>query len=162
MAKITYTDKANLNSLPTVNAENKVSDSDMNEIKASVNDLYDFVNTNLVRTSIDGDWTIIKFGEISGTFIAYCRKQCSNFTITTSTAGYYESSYVDATALPTDAGLTFSNLSASETNGSQGSGVNIHRTNISSTKAQVMFWSPQSKTSGQNCPVFLILTGTWT
>lgn len=39
MAKITYSDKANLNSLSSINAENKVSDTDMNEIKTVVNDI---------------------------------------------------------------------------------------------------------------------------
>lgn len=37
MAKITYQDKENVNSLPSVPANNKVSDADMNEIKTIVN-----------------------------------------------------------------------------------------------------------------------------
>ena len=157
MAKITYTDKANLNSLSTVNAENKVSDSDMNEIKASVNDLYDFVNTNLVRTSIDGDWTIIKFGESSGLAVCFARVQLNSVAITTSAGGEYKSGWVDATNLPT--GITLTNLSASNTNGSQSDGTHILRTGISSTKAQVVITSPSSGT--KNIPVFFIGIGTW-
>ena len=41
MAKITYEDKVALNPQPSVANINKVSDADMNEIKASVNELYD-------------------------------------------------------------------------------------------------------------------------
>lgn len=41
MAKITYTNKVAINPQPSVSAENKVTDSDMNEIKTSVNTLYD-------------------------------------------------------------------------------------------------------------------------
>ena len=41
MAKIQYTNKVNLNTNPQVPDKNKVSATDMNEIKQSVNDLYD-------------------------------------------------------------------------------------------------------------------------
>jgi hypothetical protein len=41
MAKITYTNKVTLNPQPSIANENKVTDSDMNEIKSSVNTLYD-------------------------------------------------------------------------------------------------------------------------
>lgn len=41
MAKITYTNKVALNPQPSIADENKVTDSDMNEIKSSVNTLYD-------------------------------------------------------------------------------------------------------------------------
>lgn len=41
MAKITYQNKVALNPLPIIPSENKVTDADMNEIKASVNWLYD-------------------------------------------------------------------------------------------------------------------------
>lgn len=41
MAKITYADKVALNPQPSIANENKVTDSDMNEIKNSVNELYD-------------------------------------------------------------------------------------------------------------------------
>lgn len=37
MAKITYTDKVTLNEQPSISAENKVTDDDMNEIKNVVN-----------------------------------------------------------------------------------------------------------------------------
>lgn len=41
MAKITYANKATLNPQPSISVENKVTDADMNEIKTSVNTLYD-------------------------------------------------------------------------------------------------------------------------
>lgn len=44
--KITYTDKVALSPQPSVAAINKVSDSDMNEIKSVVNDAIDQVDTN--------------------------------------------------------------------------------------------------------------------
>ena len=47
MAKIQYTNKVNLNTNPEIPAENKVSANDMNEIKESVNALYDEVDTKL-------------------------------------------------------------------------------------------------------------------
>lgn len=46
MAKITYDDKVALNEEPSVAEINKVTDDNMNEIKTSVNDLYDTVSTN--------------------------------------------------------------------------------------------------------------------
>ena len=56
MAKITYTNKANLNSLSSINAENKVSDTDMNEIKSVVNDNYDdLVNKTQAPITSGGD-----------------------------------------------------------------------------------------------------------
>ena len=51
MAKITYENKVALNPQPSVANKNKVSDADMNEIKSSVNDLYDNVSQN--KTDID-------------------------------------------------------------------------------------------------------------
>ena len=45
MGKITYNDKVKINELTDVPAINKVQDVDMNEIKASVNDLYDALGT---------------------------------------------------------------------------------------------------------------------
>lgn len=42
MAKITFEDKAALNPQPSVAEKNKVTDTDMNEIKSSVNALYDY------------------------------------------------------------------------------------------------------------------------
>lgn len=44
--KITYTDKVALSPQPSVAAVNKVSDSDMNQIKSVVNDAIDQVETN--------------------------------------------------------------------------------------------------------------------
>ena len=41
MAKITYANKVALNPQPSISEENKVTDTDMNEIKTSVNTLYD-------------------------------------------------------------------------------------------------------------------------
>ena len=67
MAKITYDDKVALNEEPSVAAINKVSDNDMNEIKSSVNDLYDTVSTNTqeienIKSSIEEtQWTNISF-----------------------------------------------------------------------------------------------------
>lgn len=46
MAKITYDDKVALNEEPSIAEINKVTDDNMNEIKSSVNDLYDTVSTN--------------------------------------------------------------------------------------------------------------------
>lgn len=55
MAKITYSDKANLNVLASINAENKISDTDMNEIKTVVNNNWDAVEdfTNLKAQKVD-------------------------------------------------------------------------------------------------------------
>ena len=43
LSKITYANKTALSPQPGISAENKVSDSDMNEIKSVVNDAIDFV-----------------------------------------------------------------------------------------------------------------------
>lgn len=53
MAKITYTDKVTLNEQPSISAENKVTDDDMNEIKNVVNTNDDNVGTlsNLKTTA---------------------------------------------------------------------------------------------------------------
>ena len=59
MAKITYENKVALNPQPSVANKNKVSDADMNEIKTSVNDLYDEVDTNATYSSTEqriGTW----------------------------------------------------------------------------------------------------------
>lgn len=53
MAKITYDNKVALNEEPSIAAINKVSDDDMNEIKTSVNDLYDDVSTNTTDIGIN-------------------------------------------------------------------------------------------------------------
>lgn len=45
MGKITYNDKVKINELPDVPAINKVQDVDMNEIKTSVNTIYDALGT---------------------------------------------------------------------------------------------------------------------
>lgn len=50
MAKITYDTKVTLNPQPGVANANKVTDSDMNEIKTSVNDLYDEVSGKISNT----------------------------------------------------------------------------------------------------------------
>lgn len=50
MVKIQYTDKVNLNTNSEIPAENKVSAADMNEIKTSVNALYD--------TKLDADQVV--------------------------------------------------------------------------------------------------------
>ena len=50
MAKITYTDKVALNPQPSIANENKVSDADMNEIKNSVNALYDGIEESYTDT----------------------------------------------------------------------------------------------------------------
>ena len=42
MAKINYQTKVALNPQPSIPNENKVTDADMNEIKTSVNYLYDY------------------------------------------------------------------------------------------------------------------------
>lgn len=62
MALITYTDKANLNSLSTVNAENKVSDTDMNEIKQVVNDNWNAVKDFLNVKAVKVDFSITPSG----------------------------------------------------------------------------------------------------
>lgn len=51
MAKITYDDKVALNEEPSIAEINKVTDDNMNEIKSSVNDLYDTVSTNTSNIS---------------------------------------------------------------------------------------------------------------
>lgn len=51
MAKITYDEKVALNEEPSVAEINKVTDDNMNEIKTSVNDLYDTVSTNTSNIS---------------------------------------------------------------------------------------------------------------
>lgn len=78
MAKITYENKVALNPQPSVANKNKVTDADMNEIKASVNDLYDEVDTNATYSSTEqriGTW-------INGKPIY--RKIYNNVNITTS------------------------------------------------------------------------------
>jgi hypothetical protein len=54
--KITYTDKVALSPQPSVAAVNKVSDSDMNEIKSVVNDAIDKIESpQTTRTTSDTD-----------------------------------------------------------------------------------------------------------
>lgn len=48
LSKITYTDKETLNPLPSVADKNKVTDSDMNEIKSVVNSAIDQVEANTI------------------------------------------------------------------------------------------------------------------
>lgn len=48
LSKITYTDKETLNPLPSVADKNKVTDSDMNEIKSVVNGAIDQVEANTI------------------------------------------------------------------------------------------------------------------
>lgn len=55
MAKITYDNKVSLNPQPSIPNINKVSDADMNEIKNSVNTLYDFNRFLETETQI-GTW----------------------------------------------------------------------------------------------------------
>lgn len=52
MAKINYQDKVALNPLPSIPNENKVTDADMNEIKASVNHLYDNPEIEVGTTTV--------------------------------------------------------------------------------------------------------------
>lgn len=65
MAKITFQDKVALNPQPSIANINKVSDADMNEIKNSVNELYD-------NTTSSG-WK-----DISTTNFATYYKECGN------------------------------------------------------------------------------------
>lgn len=53
MAKITYTNKSNVNTLNNIPAENKVSDTDMNEIKSVVNGNYDEMLDELYYKATD-------------------------------------------------------------------------------------------------------------
>jgi hypothetical protein len=55
MAKITYDDKVALNEEPSVAEINKVTDDNMNEIKSSVNDIYDnaLVNKGIIPNNTD-------------------------------------------------------------------------------------------------------------
>lgn len=55
MAKITFEDKVALNPQPSVANINKVSDADMNEIKSSVNTLYDY-HTYSSTEQVIGVW----------------------------------------------------------------------------------------------------------
>ena len=55
MAKITYDDKVALNEEPSVAEINKVTDDNMNEIKTSVNDLYDMVSDNTADIGTNTD-----------------------------------------------------------------------------------------------------------
>lgn len=65
--KITYTDKVALSPQPSVAAVNKVSDSDMNEIKSVVNDAIDQVETNTSNISNIGTYSSTE--TIVGTFL---------------------------------------------------------------------------------------------
>lgn len=148
---VTFTDKTKINDDPLISDINKIKAEDVNELKQ-------VINFNQVQVETNGDWTLIKYGETSGTFIGFTRKQVSGINITTSAGGEYESSYVNVTNLPS--GVTVTSLGAQPTNGSQSAAVHIHRTSITSTAAQVMFWTNASRTN-QNCPVFLTIMGTW-
>lgn len=68
MAKITYANKTALNPQPSISAENKVTDSDMNEIKSSVNDLYDEVDS-IIDSGSNANGNYIKYSD--GTMICY-------------------------------------------------------------------------------------------
>jgi hypothetical protein len=65
--KITYTDKVALSPQPSVADVNKVSDSDMNEIKSVVNDAIDQVETN--QSAITNLGTYSSTETIVGTFL---------------------------------------------------------------------------------------------
>ena len=53
MAQITYADKVKLNDIPSIPAENKVRDVDMNEIKSVVNGNYDEFETSTKFSSTE-------------------------------------------------------------------------------------------------------------
>lgn len=63
MAKITYDNKVALNPQPSVANVNKVSDADMNEIKTSVNDLYDATD-NYSKDTYTSNGITLRFEKI--------------------------------------------------------------------------------------------------
>lgn len=72
MAKITYKNKVALSPQPSISAENKVTDADMNEIKTSVNTLYDNQGdltslTTTDKSNLVGAINELKDGEINST-----------------------------------------------------------------------------------------------
>lgn len=69
--KITYDTKVALNPQPGVAAANKVSDSDMNEIKTVVNDAIDQVNS-MIESGSNTNGSYIKY--VDGTMICYGEK----------------------------------------------------------------------------------------
>ena len=95
MAKITFEDKVSLNPQPSVANKNKVSDADMNEIKSSVNDLYD----NLAITTGSGTMnnTIVRSTEVN----TYTRSgNVVNFTFTFITEGGWSNTTTIVSNLP--------------------------------------------------------------
>ena len=100
MAKITYDDKVALNEEPSIAEINKVTDDNMNEIKTSVNDLYDTVSTNTSNISSLTTTTNNLVARTTDTII---------FRVVTTedstTLGAFASSYHGATA-PTISGYT--------------------------------------------------------
>lgn len=69
MAKITYTNKVTLNPQPSIADENKVTSGDMNEIKSSVNILYDNQGDlsslqTTTKSSLVGAVNELKSGEV--------------------------------------------------------------------------------------------------
>lgn len=69
MAKITYTNKVTLNPQPSIADENKVTSGDMNEIKSSVNTLYDNQGDlsslqTTTKSSLVGAVNELKSGEV--------------------------------------------------------------------------------------------------
>lgn len=67
LTKITYATKTALNPQPSISAENKVTDADMNEIKTVVNNAIDQVDTN--TTAISNSSTYSTSETIVGTWI---------------------------------------------------------------------------------------------
>lgn len=95
MALITYTDKANLNSLSTINAENKISDADMNEIKSVVNGNYTILDSLFYKANDtfaiqNNQDALVLVGYVSGgqktlAFALPCDKSLKNITTITPT-----------------------------------------------------------------------------
>ena len=106
MAKITYTNKVALSPQPGISAENKVTDADMNEIKTSVNTLYDNVgdittldtptttnvvaainSSSIVESGSNSNGAYIKYGD--GTMICYKTVTGSTNINSSWGSGYY-------------------------------------------------------------------------
>ena len=96
MALITYADKSAMGTQPSIPAVNKVMDSDMNEIKAGINNSTTYsTNEAICGTWVDGSplyRKVINFGALPDTSAKNVNHNISNFKRGIKITGYAYSS----------------------------------------------------------------------
>lgn len=92
MAKITFEDKVALNPQPSIAEKNKCTDANINEIKTSVNALYDDLSGLIKRASVDANTTYQNLTSVSANVPAGYTFLC---WLTPSSYGSVNSAYME-------------------------------------------------------------------